>query len=90
MFSIFHVLIIYSCINYDFCRVENQNTEEKVQAFEEKVQAFNYFSTELLIIIEHKTQEILHCVFEEVRTNLVLKNHGTRAGGRGLKKGGIH
>ena len=27
---------------------------------------------------------------DEVRTNLVLKNHGTRAGGRGLKGGLIN
>ena len=63
---------------HDFCRFENQNTEEKVQAF-------NYFSTELLII-EHKTQEILHCVFEEVRTNLVLKQEMSKSAWKSKEK----
>ena len=37
----------------------------------------------------HKTQEILLCLWRSLN-NLVLKNHGTRAGGRGLKGGLIN
>ena len=56
-----------------FAGLKIKTLKKRCRPFEEKVQAFNYFSIELLIIIEHKTQEILHCVFEEVRTKLVLK-----------------
>ena len=49
------------------------------------MQAFNYFSTELLII-GHKTQEILPCVFEEVRTNLVLKQEMNKSAWKNEEK----